>query len=156
MVQLFPTSFRERDPPFLWKIILRGLSILLAIVSIGTLAWAITHGVRRSSVDDNNTDGYGEDSDNSGDGLDWCLPWSFISLGLSMVWNFTNLLTIWVRDGRGIHPGANVGCDLFLWLALLVTGIFATFGATNELWWYDGGSYYSGEDNGSKTLYRQS
>lgn len=73
-----------------------------------------------------------------------------------MVWNFTNLLTLWVRDGRGIHPGANVGCDLFLWLALLVTGTFATFGATNELFWYDGGSYYSGEDNGGKTFYRQS
>lgn len=155
MVRLFPTSFRERDPPFLWKIVLRGLSIPLAIVSIGTLAWAFSNHVRRSSDDDSGTDSYGEESEYGEDGLMWSLPWSFISLGLSVIWNFANLLTIWVRDGRGIHPGANVGCDLFLWLAFLVTGIVATFGALDELFWYDD-SYYNDNDDQGKTCCRQS
>ena len=60
------------------------------------------------------------------------LPWQFIALGLSILWNTANITTLIARN-RAIHPGANVACDLLLWLALLVTGFFATIGATNYL-----------------------
>jgi hypothetical protein len=38
---------------------------------------------------------------------------------LSLIWNVSEAICILTRGGhRGIHPGANVGLDLILWLAL--------------------------------------
>ncbi len=42
---------------------------------------------------------------------------------------------------KWIHPGANVGCDLFLWLAFIVTSLFSTAGFVQDLIWSDG--YYN-------------
>jgi len=42
---------------------------------------------------------------------------------------------------RWIHPGANVGCDLFLWLLFIVTSLFSTVGFLQDLLWSD--SYYN-------------
>ncbi len=38
-----------------------------------------------------------------------------------------------------MQPGANVGCDLVLWLFFAVTGTFATFGALEYIVNYIGG-----------------
>ncbi|KAL8823690.1 MAG: hypothetical protein Q9191_005634, partial [Dirinaria sp. TL-2023a] len=59
---------------------------------------------------------------------------------LSFLWNLTNLSVLLARS-RWIHPGANVGCDLFLWLAFITTALFSTGGAVSEL--SSSSSYYS-------------
>ena len=129
------------DATFLWKPILRFLAILLAIVGIGTTAWVISSRLHRpiSTSDpdysDDYSNGYGYDDFNT----TVFLPWQFITLGLSILWNIANITTLLVRN-RAIHPGANVACDLILWLGLLVTGGFATLGSVNYF-------YYSPDDD---------
>ena len=139
------------DATFLWKPILRILAILLAIIGIGTTAWAMT------SHHHPNPDSETLDANYYDNTYSYILlPWQFIALGLSILWNIANIATLIARN-RAIHPGANVACDLLLWLALLVTGFFATIGATNYLYYdasndygyssdspYGGGTYSNG------------
>ena len=42
-------------------------------------------------------------------------------------------MCVLLARSRWIHPGANVGVDLFLWLAFIVTALFSTGGAVSEL-----------------------
>lgn len=54
---------------------------------------------------------------------------------------------LWLRGGhRGIHPGACVGLDLFIWLGWVITILmFALLGYLTESYdWYD---YYYYDDN---------
>ena len=127
------------DATFLWKPILRFLAILLAIVGIGTTAWVMVSRLQKpvSATDPNYSDGYGYDSEIFDP--TFYVAWQFITLGLSILWNIANITTLLVRN-RAIHPGANVACDLILWLALLITGGFATLGSATYL-------YYSPNDN---------
>ena len=139
------------DATFLWKPILRFLAILIAIIGIVTTAWAMTSHHHPDSTDETLDSSYYSNSYSY-----ILLPWQFIALGLSILWNIANIATLIVRN-RAIHPGANVACDLLLWLALLVTGFFATIGATNYLYYsayndygynsdspYGGGTYSNG------------
>lgn len=121
----------SQDPKFLWKYILRSLAIVLAIISIGLIGWSITHQVFVDNIYDIDDYGYYHwfytDI--------WFLPWEFITLGLSIIWNFINILVLLIRN-RPIHPGANVACDLLLWLGLIATGTLATAGAERYFWFY--------------------
>ena len=125
------SAMYDDDPTFLWKPILRFLAILLAITGIGTTAWAMTSRPHPNSNNETLDPTYYDYDDTN-----IFLPWQFIALGLSILWNIANISTLIARN-RAIHPGANVACDLLLWLALLVTGFFATIGATNLLYDYD-------------------
>ena len=131
------------DATFLWKPILRFLAILLAIVGIGTTAWVMISRLHRptSTTNPDYSDdyySYGYDDFNTV----VFLPWQFITLGLSILWNIANITTLLVRN-RAIHPGANVACDLLLWLGLLVTGGFATLGSVNYFYYYPDDNDYS-------------
>ncbi|KAL9117056.1 MAG: hypothetical protein Q9187_006411 [Circinaria calcarea] len=53
-------------------------------------------------------------------------------LGVSILWNGANIIVRLSRP-RPMHPGANVGMDLVLWLALIVTGLLATVAAVRNL-----------------------
>ena len=138
------------DGTFLWKPILRFLAILLAIVGIGTTAWAMTSRIHHPDSDSatSGSDPGDYEYDFSYD----LLPWQFITLGLSILWNIANMVTLLIRN-RAIHPGANVACDLLLWLGLLVTAGFATLGGTNYLYYYayDDYSYDNGSSYGGGT-----
>ncbi len=138
------------DATFIWKPILRLLAILLAIIGIGTTAWAIISHVHGPDADSLSSDDYTDDYYYTGFGF---LPWQFIPLGLSILWNVANIVTLLVRN-RAIHPGANVACDLLLWLGLLFTGGIASFGASNYLYFYaydDDYGYYGGSAYGGGT-----
>lgn len=125
------SAMYDEDPTFLWKAILRFLAILLAIVGIGTTAWAMTSHARGPIDDTGSSDPYDYDDNYYYNSLDFTtLPWQFITLGLSIVWNIANIVTLLARH-RFIHPGANVACDLLLWLGLGITGALAAIGATN-------------------------
>ena len=134
------------DATFLWKPILRFLAILLAIVAIGTTAWAMISHIASPSIAGIDNDFADYEGPNFPADAAY-LPWQFITLGLSILWNIANIVTLLERN-RAIHPGANVACDLLLWLGLLFTGAFATFGATNNL--YFSASDIDTYDNGSE------
>lgn len=140
------------DPKFLWKLILRSLTIVLSIVSIGLIGWSLANQV---TFPDNIHDSYDDtyyDWPYSNDV--WFLPWEFITLGLSVMWNAANILVLLTRN-RPIHPGANVACDLLLWLGLIVTGAFAALDAGIYFWWhpYDDATFSNGsDDNGSYSI----
>lgn len=126
------------DPTFRWKYILRSIAFVLAIISIGLIGWSLAHQVDfPNNIYDNDNDNHDYASYYYRPHVNGTrfLPWSFITLGLSIVWNVAHMLVLLTRH-RSIHPGANVACDLLLWLGLTVTGFFATVGAGNSLWWY--------------------
>jgi hypothetical protein len=104
------------DPTYLWKLILRILSILFGLTAIGLMAWALTHDIKILDYSQ-----YGYDSNR------YWLPWILLPLGPSVVWNTANVATLLLKN-RPMHPGANVALDLILWLAFLVTATFATIG----------------------------
>ncbi len=67
-------------------------------------------------------------------------------LGLSLLWNITNIAVLLARK-RAIHPGANVGCDLILWLALIALGVFLTFEAVMTI----DVAQWNGDNNSSQS-----
>lgn len=142
------------DATFLWKFILRFLAIILALVAIALTAWAMISHIDGPTIDSDPSDSDDYEYDYfPSDGV--YLPWQYIALGLSIVWNVANIATLLVRN-RAIHPGANVACDLLLWLGLQFTGAFAMIGAANYLFYtadddsdddglgYGGGTYTNG------------
>lgn len=139
------TALYADDTTFLWKAILRLLSIIFALVGVGTIGWAVANRIHGSYKDDDYDDNYSGfssyyyGSDFYGIGA---LPFTLIPLALSILWNIANLTILFARN-KPIHPGANVGCDLVLWLGLLVTGIFETFAALGYSWWSEPSYAYS-------------
>ena len=136
------------DPTYLWKVILRTLALLFAFVGIGTIAWALAYQpipslAPSTSSSSSYSNDYSYDYYGVYDNDIFLLPWSFISLGLSVIWNIANIIVLFSRN-RPIHPGANVGCDLVLWLSFAVTGSFATIGILDYLGPYPGDDFYEG------------
>lgn len=107
-------GLRAHDPTYLWKIILRSLSILLSLISIIIFAWAMAYNPDLPE---------GHSSYSSYITIGLC--WSFITLGISILWSCANIIVVLVRKGRYIHPVANVVVDLLLWLALIWTNLLA-------------------------------
>ncbi|KAL6719862.1 hypothetical protein ACLMJK_001783 [Lecanora helva] len=125
------TALHANDPTYLWKAILRTLTILFAVVGIATVAWALNNQAPYYTAV-----GY---DDGDGDYYDTyytftSLPWLFITFSLSIIWNLTNLAVLFSRN-KAIHPGANVGCDLVLWLGFIVTGIMVSARASDFLFY---------------------
>ena len=147
------------DATFLWKAILSFLSILLGVVGIGTTAWAMISHTDDPNIDTDASD-YSYEYDNDFFfGRNALLPWQFITLGLSILWNMANIIVLLVRN-RAVHPGANVACDLLLWLGLWATGAFANLCALSYLYYnsddydsYDDGSPYGGGTYSNGTQY---
>ena len=140
------TAIRDHDPTYIWKLLVRVLAILFAAVAIGTIAWAIPavpyNGSPYSLIEDQE---YYIGPNYFYDGYTVLLPWVFIALGLSVIWNIVNIIILLARN-RWIHPGANVGCDLVLWLGLGATAGIASVGAVSYLWYDD---YYDAYDSGT-------
>ena len=74
-------------------------------------------------------------------------------VALSIIWNATNII-VRLSRARPVHPGANVGCDLVLWLAFIIALVFSYaasilfIAAADDSYYYRGrrycgGSYYS-------------
>ncbi|KAL8793799.1 MAG: hypothetical protein Q9195_003629 [Heterodermia aff. obscurata] len=131
----------EDDKTWAWKFVLRLLAILFNLTGIALTAWALAKSGANGIYEDYNYEYYGDDIA--------FIPWNLIPFSLSFIWCLTNICILLSRS-YPIHPGANVGCDLFLWLAFIVTGFFSVLGAINSLneWSYsDDGTYdsYDGE-----------
>ena len=131
------TAIHADAPTYLWKLILRIFSIPLSLAAIGCIAWALNN--------HNYYDSYSYSFYFYGSDFVF-LPWILIPLGLSVIWNAANIGTLLLRN-RPIHPGANVGCDLLLWLLFAVAGSFAAIGGAKYL--YE--DYYDNSYNNSYT-----
>lgn len=138
-----------------WKCGLRVILLVVAIIGIGCVAWAVSN-IGQRSVD---YEFYDDDT--------WAIPWGLITvraftrslensllttqLPLSFIWSAICLVVLLVRK-RPAHPGVAVGLDLILWLALIVTTLFAAAAAYNtssfgahgyiEDYEYGNGEYY--------------
>lgn len=118
---------RVRDAERLWiaKFIFRITTLVVVLIAIGCTAWALDRSAALGSE-------YHQ----------FLLPWQFITLGISVLWNIANIIVRLSRP-RPMHPGANVGMDLVLWLGLIVTGVFAIFPGLDNLSRSESLSYYS-------------
>jgi len=96
------------DATFLWRAILV-IAIHFVAVDIATSRWALNDRIF-SANDDKLGNEYNGDSDYHFEDFS-TLPWTFIILGLSVIWNIPKLAILPARN-RPIHPGTNVGCDL--------------------------------------------
>ena len=143
MTLLSHRALHDADATYAWKLVFRLLAFVFGIIGIGSIGWAFNYHPMPQLPPSSDTSTTTQASQNISYFYDdkIYLPWSFISLSASVLWNSANVGVLLARKGQGIHPGANVGCDLVLWMAFLVTGVYALFGAfsVNGYWT---GSYY--------------
>lgn len=97
------------------KFVLRLLTIVVVIVAFGLAGYSYS--------------------------LDYAVIWISVPLGVSICWNVANVIVRLCR-ARPMHPGANVGMDLILWLAFAAALGFSYFGAILLLEYNP--TYYSG------------
>ena len=74
-----------------------------------------------------------------------------IPLTLSIIWCLANII-VRLSRARPMHPGANVGCDLILWLAFIPVLVFSYVAGVVWLALDDYYSYYS--SSSSRYRYR--
>jgi heme/copper-type cytochrome/quinol oxidase subunit 2 len=113
-----PQTLREKlnagDAHWEWKIAMRIITVIIGIIGIGCAAWVTVK--------------YGPGKNPSDYELDdaWSMPWTLITFCLSVVWSLACILVFFLRRPNApVHPGAQVGMDLVLWLAFIPTALFA-------------------------------
>lgn len=136
------TRLSTHDRTWIWKALLRLLGLILCSAGIALTGWAVSTLLNHNTYILSSSYYYYYSDFDYGE-----VPWNLISFSLSFLWNLTNLSVLLARS-RWIHPGANVGCDLFLWLAFIVTALFSTGGAVSEL-----SNSFSSEDASSSSSY---
>ncbi|KAL9087503.1 MAG: hypothetical protein Q9165_006614 [Trypethelium subeluteriae] len=134
------TTYREKlssgEKLWPWKFGLRVILLIVTIVGIGCLAWAVSHSPQ--------FDDYNFSEDDS-----WALPWGLITLPCSFIWGVVCIMVLLIRT-RPIHPGSAVGVDLVLWLALIVTTLFAAVSASSISGFGTGGYIQDVEPDGGE------
>ncbi|KAF2661575.1 hypothetical protein K491DRAFT_561286, partial [Lophiostoma macrostomum CBS 122681] len=142
--QTFVQKLKAGEQHCLWKLGLRAFTVIAAIIGIGCMAWGLStppRGDYRWSMDD-----------------PWSLMGSVITFGITAIWCTVCVLVVLLRrTHRPVHPGVAVGIDLVLWLAYIITAMFATFGVINLYAFgadglineYSSSGYYMLESNGT-------
>lgn len=119
-----PQTLREKlnagDANWQWKIGMRAVLVILGIIGIGCAAWTLVNfGPGKNP--------YEYELDDA-----WAMPWTLITFCISVVWSFACILVFFLRRPNApVHPGAQVGMDLVLWLAFIPTGLFAVVAVTS-------------------------
>ena len=104
-------ELEEGDAHWKWKIAFRAVSIIVGLIGIGCAAWITAHFTVDSlgSYSSSYWFYYFDDA--------WTLPWTLITFALSVVWSAACIIVFFARRPTApVHPGAQVGCDLVLWL----------------------------------------
>ncbi|EKG13108.1 hypothetical protein MPH_09785 [Macrophomina phaseolina MS6] len=135
--------FQIQEEFWPWKLGLRTLALICAIVGMSTLIWV--------GVEEGN---WSSSTYYSGD--QWIGALS-IPLICSVLFNAIAILIL-LLSKRPIHPGAAVGVDLVLWLTLVVTGFFTTWAYYTLISSYDYSSssfygYYSSDGTYRSSYY---
>jgi hypothetical protein len=138
-----PQTFMEKlnagDHLWQWKIGMRVILIIISFIGLGCAAWIVNNFTSKTMYY-----GYLVDSDDS-----WSIPWVLITFALTIIWSTACILVFMLRKShRALHPGAQVGVDLILWLGYIVTGLLAVYAVLEILQYGSGGvigRYYSGD-----------
>ncbi|KAI9717698.1 MAG: hypothetical protein M1828_007101 [Chrysothrix sp. TS-e1954] len=138
-------ALKESDRTWLSKLILRLLLTLCCLVAIGLIGWEVSKSISVSS--NSNSEYYGSDADYFGGGSGDA--WTFVALGLSVIWSFVSISILLIRK-RPVHPGFNVAFDLLLSLGLAIAAaalsLNSAYAGYND--YYDGyGNSYTDESS---------
>lgn len=129
-------ELEEGDPHWKWKTGFRAAIIIVGLIGIGCAAYitaAITGDNERAAY---SFSYYYYD--------DYLVPFTLVTFVLSVLWSAVCVIVFFKRRPNSpVHPGAQVGCDLVLWLGFAVTSAFALLGALSI--------YYSGADDFSSS-----
>ncbi|KAF2149163.1 hypothetical protein K461DRAFT_281517 [Myriangium duriaei CBS 260.36] len=128
-VNAAPHTYREKleagDEHWSWKIAFRVILIVVGLIGIGCAA-SIVAGARTGS---NYVLDY-EDAD------DFNITWTLITFSVTIIWSAICILVLLLRRPPApVHPGAQVGIDLVLWLAYVATALWATVAVINAMSW---------------------
>ncbi|KAK7186070.1 hypothetical protein PSPO01_07882 [Paraphaeosphaeria sporulosa] len=129
-------ELEEGDAHWKWKVGFRAISIIVGLIGIGCAAWITSNYNNSNSYTSSSYYYYYYD--------DYLIPYTLVTFILSVLWSAACVIAFFARrPNRPIHPGAQVGCDLVLWLGFAVTGAFAVIGTLSI--------YYSGQDDYSSS-----
>ncbi|KAL8859268.1 MAG: hypothetical protein Q9178_004206 [Gyalolechia marmorata] len=118
-------SMYQRDPRWIWKLVVRVITIVVALIGLSCVAWVTDY--LREWVNQHQGDedrGYQSDI--------FILPWLLFTLCLSALWNTANILLFFFYS----HPllsSANIACDSLLILSLLASGIWLCLATTTNI-----------------------
>lgn len=135
----FNDKLNAADRYWKFKFGLKAIVIMTGLIGIGCFAWLMSAG--DSSVSDSYIYGYNG----------YAVWPGIITWSISIAWVALCIIIFLVRK-RPVHPGVRVSMDLLLWLAFIVTAMFAILALQDVLdfglyggpdrWNYD----YSGSD----------
>jgi hypothetical protein len=129
--QTLNAKLNHADRYWKFKGALQAMAIVTGLIGVGTIGWCV------STTPMNDSIAYGYDEY-------WTLWPSLITFAVSIIWCAACILGLIVRK-RPVHPGLRVAIDLLLWLAFLVTALFAMISLMELLQW---GEYGSLDGNG--------
>jgi hypothetical protein len=133
--QTFLQKLKAGEEHGLWKLGLRAFTVIAAIIGVGCMAWALSTPARGDYVwemDD-----------------PWSLLATVITFGITAIWCTICVLIVLLRSThRPVHPGVAVGIDLVLWLAYIISAMFATYAVVN-LYSFGSGGYINNEYSSS-------
>ncbi|KAL8942780.1 MAG: hypothetical protein Q9216_001465 [Gyalolechia sp. 2 TL-2023] len=113
----------QNDKRWVWKIVLRVIGIVVALVGMGCVAW-ILYKLRRWA-------NAHEEGDYQAD--EFILPWLLFSFTLSLLYDAANIIIVLSHHSNLLTRAATIACDLLLTLSLLASGIWLTLAATTSI-----------------------
>ncbi|KAL8758281.1 MAG: hypothetical protein Q9199_001634, partial [Rusavskia elegans] len=115
----------QRDRRWIWKLVLRVIAIVVALVAVSCVAW-VTDYLRQWIYE------HPGDVDRRYQSDMFILPWLLFTLCLSALWNSANILILFFHT-RPLPPSANIACDGLLLLSLLASGVWLILAATTSI-----------------------
>lgn len=107
----FNNKLNNADRYWKFKSVIQAIAIITGLIGIGTIGWLVSTHPSNDSIT------YGYDQY-------WTLWPSLITFAVSIVWCAACILVLVFRK-KPVHPGLRVSMDLLLWLAFIVTALFA-------------------------------
>ncbi|KAL8720750.1 MAG: hypothetical protein Q9225_002416, partial [Loekoesia sp. 1 TL-2023] len=123
MVSSNTKNLHQSDQRCVWKLVLRVIAVVVALVGMGCVAWILYK--LRQWANTHEEENYQAD--------DFILPWLLFSFTLSLLYNAANILMALSHHSNLLTPTATIACDILLTLSLLASGIWLCLAATTSI-----------------------